>query len=43
MQQVRAIADGNRDSAGDMSNAISLLNDAIRSLDDEVRKFRVRA
>ncbi len=42
MQQVRAIADGNRDTAGDMSEAISLLNDAIRSLDDEVRKFRVR-
>jgi methyl-accepting chemotaxis protein len=43
MQQVRAIADGNRTTAGDMSNAITLLNDAIRSLDGEVRKFRVRA
>jgi methyl-accepting chemotaxis protein len=43
MQQVRAIADGNRSTAGDMSNAITLLNDAIRSLDGEVRKFRVRA
>ncbi len=43
MRQVRAIADGNRDTAGDMSDAINLLNDAIRSLDDEVRKFRVRA
>ena len=43
MQQVRAIADGNRSTAGDMSEAISLLNDAIRSLDEEVRKFRVRA
>src|SRR5215212_266962 len=43
MRQVRAIADGNRTTAGDMSDAISLLNDAIRSLDDEVRKFRVRA
>jgi len=42
MQQVRAIADGNRSLAGDMSQAISLLNDAIRSLDDETRKFRVR-
>ncbi len=42
MQQVRAIADGNRSTAGDMSNALTLLNDAIRSLDDEVRKFRVR-
>jgi len=43
MRQVRAIADGNRTTAGEMSDAISLLNDAIRSLDDEVRKFRVRA
>jgi methyl-accepting chemotaxis protein len=42
MRQVRAIADGNRNTAGDMSDAIGLLNDAIRSLDDEVRKFRVR-
>jgi methyl-accepting chemotaxis protein len=42
MQQVRAIADGNRSTAGDMSNAITLLNDSIRSFDDEVRKFRVR-
>jgi methyl-accepting chemotaxis protein len=43
MQQVRAIADGNRTTASDMSAAITLLNDAIRSFDDEVRKFRVRA
>ncbi len=43
MRQVRAIADGNRTTAGDMSDAINLLNDAIRSLEDEVRKFRVRA
>ena len=43
MQQVRAIADGNRGTAGDMTTAISLLNDAIRSLDDETRKFKVRA
>jgi methyl-accepting chemotaxis protein len=42
MQQVRAIADGNRSTAGDMSDSITLLNDAIRSLDGEVRKFRVR-
>jgi methyl-accepting chemotaxis protein len=42
MQQVRAIADGNRNTAGDMSEAITLLNDAIRSLDNEVRKFRVK-
>ncbi|HEY0144507.1 MAG TPA: methyl-accepting chemotaxis protein [Thermoanaerobaculia bacterium] len=43
MEQVRAIADGNRSSAAEMSDAIGLLNDAIRSLDEEVRKFRVRA
>jgi methyl-accepting chemotaxis protein len=42
MRQVRSIADGNRTTAGDMSAAITLLNDAIRSLEDEVRKFRVR-
>ncbi|HEX8172728.1 MAG TPA: methyl-accepting chemotaxis protein [Thermoanaerobaculia bacterium] len=42
MQQVRAIADVNRSTAADMSDAVGLLNDAIRSLDDEVRKFRVR-
>lgn len=41
MEQVKVIAEGNRNSAGDMSEAISLLNEAIRSLDDEVRKFRV--
>ena len=41
MEQVKVIAEGNRTSAGDMSEAISLLNEAIRSLDDEVRKFRV--
>ncbi|MDP9192608.1 MAG: methyl-accepting chemotaxis protein [Acidobacteriota bacterium] len=43
MQQVRSIADGNRSTAGDMSAAITLLNDAIRSLESEVKKFRVRA
>jgi methyl-accepting chemotaxis protein len=43
MQQVRAIADVNRGSASEMTDAISLLNDAIRSLEEEVRKFRVRA
>ena len=43
MQQVRSIADNNRSAAGDMSAAITLLNDAIRGFDDEVRKFRVQA
>src|SRR6185436_3728162 len=42
MQQVRAIADNNRSTAGDMSEAITLLNDAIRSVEGEVKKFRVR-
>jgi methyl-accepting chemotaxis protein len=42
MQQVRAIADNNRSAAGDMSAAINLLNEAIRSFDEEVRKFHVR-
>jgi len=42
MQQVRAIADNNRSAAGDMSASINLLNDAIRSLDEEARKFQVR-
>ncbi|HXG57484.1 MAG TPA: HAMP domain-containing methyl-accepting chemotaxis protein [Thermoanaerobaculia bacterium] len=43
MEQVRAIAEGNRGSAAEMSDSIVLLNEAIRSLDEEVRKFRVRA
>jgi methyl-accepting chemotaxis protein len=41
MEQVRRIAEGNRESAAEMSEAITLLSDAIRSLDEEVRKFRV--
>jgi methyl-accepting chemotaxis protein len=43
MEQVRDIADVNRVSAAEMNDSISLLNDAIRSLDEEVRKFRVRS
>lgn len=43
MEQVRAIADSNRTSASDMGDSLGLLNDAIRSLDEEVRKFRVRS
>jgi methyl-accepting chemotaxis protein len=42
MEQVRAIADGNRSSANEMNDSVNLLTDAIRSLDEEVRKFRVR-
>ncbi len=41
MEQVRTIADGNRASAAEMSEALTALTDAIRSLDEEVRKFRV--
>ena len=43
MQQVRLIADGNRQTAAEMAESLTLLNDAIRSLDDEVKKFRVRS
>jgi methyl-accepting chemotaxis protein len=42
MKRVREIADGNRRSAAEMSRAIGLLNEAIRGLDEEVRKFKVR-
>jgi methyl-accepting chemotaxis protein len=42
MQQVRAIADGNRTSAAEMNSALNLLSDSIRSLDEEIRRFRVR-
>ncbi|HUJ14031.1 MAG TPA: methyl-accepting chemotaxis protein [Thermoanaerobaculia bacterium] len=43
MEQVRAIAEGNRESANEMSDALTMLSDAIRSLEEEVRKFRVRS
>jgi len=43
MEQVRAIAEGNRSSANEMNESVSLLSDAIRTLDEEVRKFRVRS
>ena len=43
MEQVRAIAEGNRDSANEMGESLALLSDAIRSVDEEVRKFHVRA
>jgi methyl-accepting chemotaxis protein len=42
VKQVRAIADENRKSVGEMSDSLTLLSDAIRSLDEEMRKFRVR-
>src|SRR6266550_2954088 len=43
MEQVRTIAEGNRTSANEMSDALTMLSDAIRSLEEEVRKFRVRS
>ena len=43
MEQVRGIAEGNRTSANEMSDALTMLSDAIRSLDEEVRKFHVRS
>ena len=43
MEQVRAIADGNRTSANEMSDALTMLSDAIRGLEEEVRKFRVHS
>ena len=43
MEQVRTIAEGNRTSANEMNDALTMLSDAIRSLDEEVRKFRVRS
>jgi len=42
MQQVRGIAESNRASANETSDSLALLSDAIRSLDEEIRKFRVR-
>jgi methyl-accepting chemotaxis protein len=42
MEQVRDIAESNRRSAGEMNETVSLLADAIRELDEEVRKFRIR-
>jgi len=43
VRQVREIAEGNRGSAGEMTQSVDLLADAIRELDDEIRKFKVRA
>jgi methyl-accepting chemotaxis protein len=43
MEQVRTIADGNRKEAMEMGDSLTLLSDAIRGLDEEIRRFRVRA
>ncbi|HKB78371.1 MAG TPA: methyl-accepting chemotaxis protein [Thermoanaerobaculia bacterium] len=42
MQQVRSIAESNRDVAEEMSDSLAMLSEAIRSLDEEIHKFRVR-
>ncbi|MFZ2490948.1 MAG: HAMP domain-containing methyl-accepting chemotaxis protein [Thermoanaerobaculia bacterium] len=43
MGEVRAIADGNKESAAHMSESVDGLGLAIQSLDEEVRKFRLEA
>jgi methyl-accepting chemotaxis protein len=42
MEQVRVLAEGNGDYAAEMGESLMLLSDAIRSLDEEIRRFRVR-
>ena len=42
MEQVRAIAEGNGNYAIEMGESLTLLSDAIRGLDEEIRRFRVR-
>jgi len=42
MEQVRAIAEGNGDYAVEMGEPLTLLSEAIRGLDEEIRRFRVR-
>jgi methyl-accepting chemotaxis protein len=43
MEQVREIAEGNRRSAGEMNDSVGQLAGAISELDEEIRKFRIRA
>lgn len=42
MEQVRAIAEGNRNYAVEMGESLALLSAAIHGLDEEIRRFRVR-
>lgn len=42
MEQVRAIAEGNRNYAVEMGESLTLLSAAIHGLDEEIRRFRVR-
>lgn len=43
MEQVRGIADGNRRSASEMNETVETLAGAIRELDEQVHRFKVRA
>jgi len=43
MEKVRGIADANRGSATEMSESLSLLREAIETLEREVRRFRIRS
>jgi methyl-accepting chemotaxis protein len=42
MEKVRAIAEGNGNYAMEMGESLTLLSEAIRGLDEEIRRFRVR-
>jgi methyl-accepting chemotaxis protein len=42
VERVREFAEENRASANEMSQSITLLNEAIRSLDEEMKRFRIR-
>jgi methyl-accepting chemotaxis protein len=43
MEQVRALAEGSGNYAVEMGESLNLLSEAIRGLDEEIRRFRVRA
>jgi len=42
MERVRAIAEGNGNYAMEMGESLTTLSEAIRGLDEEIRRFRVR-
>jgi methyl-accepting chemotaxis protein len=43
MEQVRALAEGSGNYAVEMGESLNLLSEAIRGLDEEIRRFRIRA
>jgi methyl-accepting chemotaxis protein len=43
MEQVRALAEGSGNYAAEMGESLNLLSEAIRGLDEEIRRFRIRA